>query len=240
VCRHLAWFGAPRTLAELVLEPDHGLLRQSWQPQLQKHGTINADGWGIGFHPDTPGGAPDGPPATPAPVRWRSDRPLWNDASFASVAPHLASSRVLAAVRSATAGMPTDVTAVAPFLHGGWLVSHNGVIDKAAVGAQLGAESACDSALLACRVVADGVDRINATLTSLAAADPGARLNLLLLSRDRLVAVAWGDTLFVRSDFDGVLVASEPDATSGWRPVPDRHLLEVTDAGVTQRDVREL
>ena len=28
MCRHLAWLGEPRTLASLVLEPEHGLLRQ--------------------------------------------------------------------------------------------------------------------------------------------------------------------------------------------------------------------
>jgi glutamine amidotransferase len=73
----------------------------------------------------------------------------------------------------------------------------------------------------------------------LAATDPSARLNLLLLARDRLLAVAWGDTLFLRSDPDGVLLASEPDATSGWRPVPDRHVVDVTDRGVTLRALKE-
>jgi glutamine amidotransferase len=135
--------------------------------------------------------------------------------------------------------MPTDASAAAPFLHDGWLISHNGVVDKTAVGARLDAESACDSALLASRVVADGVDRLGHTLALLAAADPGARLNLLLLARDRLLAVAWGDTLFLRCDADGVLVASEPDATTGWRRVPDRHLVDVSDQGLTLRALEE-
>ena len=232
MCRHLAWFGAPRNLSALVLEPEHGLLRQSWQPRRQRHGTINADGWGVGFHPDPRPGPAD------VAVRWRSDRPLWSDASFASVAPHLSSGRVVAAVRSATAGMPSDASAAAPFLHDGWLVSHNGVVSRTAVGARLEAESMGDSALLAAHLVAEGPDRLDQTLTALAATDPSARLNLLLLSRDRLLAVAWGDSLFVRQAPDGVLVASEPDAHTGWRPVPDRHLVEVTDHGTTQRALR--
>lgn len=233
MCRHLAWFGAPRDLSSLVLEPEHGLLRQSWQPRAQRHGTINADGWGVSFHPDLQ------PRSSDLPVRWRSDRPLWSDSSFASVAPHLRSGRVLAAVRSATAGMPTDASAAAPFLHDGWLVSHNGVVDRAAVGARLDAESMCDSALLAAHVVAEGPDRVGQTLATLAAADPSARLNLLLLSRNKLIAVAWGDSLFVRHEPDGVLVASEPDARSDWRPVPDRHLVEVDDHGATLRPLEE-
>ena len=28
MCRHLAWLGAPRSLGGLLLEPEHGLLRQ--------------------------------------------------------------------------------------------------------------------------------------------------------------------------------------------------------------------
>src|SRR5436190_8560829 len=105
MCRHLAWLGEPRSVAALVLEPDHGLLRQSYQPRRQSHGLMNADGWGVGYLV----------PGRTTPVRWRSSRPLWSDASFASVAPELRSGRVLAAVRSASAGMPMDETATAPF-----------------------------------------------------------------------------------------------------------------------------
>src|ERR1700712_2383640 len=116
MCRHLAWLGEPRTIASLVLEPEHGLLRQSYQPRRQSHGLMNADGWGVGFL------APD----RGEPVRWRSARPLWSDVSFAPVAPGLRSGRVLAAVRSASAGMPMDETAAAPFTDGRRLLSHNG------------------------------------------------------------------------------------------------------------------
>ena len=222
MCRHLAWFGAPRSVASLVLEPGHGLLTQSWAPRRQAHGTVNADGWGIGLHPDGAGGA----------ARWRSDNPIWSDVNLASMAPHLVAGRVVAAVRSATEGMPADATAAAPFLHDGWLVSHNGRVAREAVGPSLAAESACDAALLAARVVAADPHRVGATLHEVAAADPDARLNLLLLSRDELLATRWGDTLFVRRGDDGVLVASEPDDSSGWEEVPDRHLVTVTAGGV--------
>ena len=90
MCRHLAWLGAPRSLGDLVLQPPHGLLVQSYAPRRQQHGLMNADGWGVGFHAE----------ARPEPARWRSNRPLWSDASFASVAPLISSGCVLAAVRS--------------------------------------------------------------------------------------------------------------------------------------------
>jgi glutamine amidotransferase len=157
---------------------------------------------------------------------------MWSDTNLASVAPLLVASRVVAAVRSASAGMPADATAAAPFLHDGWLVSHNGRVEREAVGASLAAESACDAALLAARVVADGPHRVGETLAAVAAADPAARLNLLLLSRDELLATRWGDTLWVREGERGVLVASEPDDTPGWDEVPDHHVVHVTSAGV--------
>ena len=49
MCRHLAWLGAPRSLGDLLLEPEHGLLVQSYAPRRQRNGLMNADGWGVGF-----------------------------------------------------------------------------------------------------------------------------------------------------------------------------------------------
>ncbi len=70
MCRHLAYVGEPIRLAELLVTPDFGLVRQSWAPRLQRHGTVNADGWGIGWFTERPG---DGP------ARHRSARPIWAD-----------------------------------------------------------------------------------------------------------------------------------------------------------------
>src|SRR4051812_4745514 len=146
MCRHLAWLGAPRTLSSLVLEPEHGLLRQSYEPRHQSHGLMNADGWGVGFLV----------PGRPDPVRWRSARPLWSDASFASVAPAWSPGSALAAARSAPPGMPMDEGAAAPFTDGRWLVSHNGRVDRDVLPSYGAAESVCDSAVLAAHVLALG------------------------------------------------------------------------------------
>ena len=118
MCRHLGWLGRETSVSSLVLDPPHGLRVQSYAPRRQKHGLMNADGWGVGFF--------DG--ATPR--RWRSAAPLWGDVSFASVAPALRSHCVVAAVRSATVGMPIEASATAPFTDGQWLLSHNGVVDR--------------------------------------------------------------------------------------------------------------
>jgi len=222
MCRHLGWLGAEVSVASLVLDPPHGLRVQSYAPRRQKHGLLNADGWGVGFF--------DGA----APRRWRSQAPLWGDASLNSVAPALRSRCVVAAVRSATVGMPLETGATAPFTDGRWLLSHNGVVDRAVLPLALTAESLCDSALLAAHIFGRGLDALGDTIVEVAAADPRARLNVLAGDGSRLVATAWGDTLSILRRADGVVVASEPyDNDPGWEDVPDRHLVDVTVAGVT-------
>lgn len=223
MCRHLAWLGQPRTLASLVLDPPYGLLVQSYAPRRQAYGLVNADGWGVGFYP----------PDRVDPARWRSARPLWTDASFASVAPALSSSCVLAAVRSATPGMPVEESATAPFTDGRWLLSHNGRVDRTVLPADGAAESTCDSALLAAYVFAAGPGALAETVLEVSRRDPAARVNLLLTDGTRITATTWGDTLCYLASPTGVVVASEPyDDDPRWVDVPDRHLLDVTGDGI--------
>ncbi len=232
MCRHLAWLGEPRTLAALVLDPPCGLLRQSYAPRRQKRGLVNADGWGVGFY--TPGRA--------EPARWRSARPLWGDASFASLAPVLSSGCVLAAVRSASIGMPIDESAAAPFTDGRNLLSHNGRVDHSTLDTRTDAESVCDSAVLAAWVFATCpglvATEVADAVRAVAARDPDATLSLLLTDGDRIVAVTWGDPLSYLEEPDGVAVASEPwDDDPRWVDVADHHLLEVTRERVTVTDL---
>src|SRR4051794_29684298 len=109
MCRHLAWLGADRTLADLLLTRPAGLLQQSWTPRRQRHGRVNADGFGVGWYVPT---------ARPEPARYRRAVPMWTDASFASFAGVVASGCVLAAVRNATVGMPIEESSTAPYTHG--------------------------------------------------------------------------------------------------------------------------
>src|SRR3954452_7115421 len=231
MCRHLAWLGRPRSLAALVLEPPSSLLRQSWAPRRQRYGTVNADGWGVGFYV----------PGRSEPARWRSARPLWAEASFASVAPVIESGCVLAAVRSATVGMPPDETAAAPFTDGRWLLSHNGRVDRAALTPAPDPESVGDSALLAAQVFATGPEQVVTTLRGIAEADPDATLNVLLTDGIRVLGVTWGDELSYLVEPDGVVVASEPwDDDPRWVDVPDRHVIEVSADGVTVTELELL
>ena len=221
MCRHLGWLGDPVSLSALMLEPPHALVVQSYAPRRQKHGLVNADGWGAGFF--------DG--ATPR--RWRSAAPLWGDASFASVAPAIRSTCVVAAVRSASVGMPVEPSASAPFTDGRWLLSHNGLVDRSVLPASSTAESVVDSAVLAALIFERGLDALGDTIAEVGAADPGARLNIMVANGSRLLATTWGDTLSVLRTDDGIVVASEPyDDDPRWEDVPDRHLVDVTDSCV--------
>jgi glutamine amidotransferase len=216
MCRHLGWLGAPRSVASLVCEPPSGLLVQSYAPRRQKHGLMNADGWGVGFYDEG------------AVRRWRSAAPLWGDVSFASVAPALRSGCVVAAVRSASIGMPIEPSASAPFTDGHWLLSHNGLVDRSVLPLSADAESTVDSALLAALIFARGLDRLGDTVAEVGADDPDARLNILAANGSRLLATTWGDTLSVLRCDDGVVVASEPyDDNPRWQEIPDRHLVRV-------------
>jgi glutamine amidotransferase len=222
MCRHVAWLGAPRSVASLVVDPPFGLLRQSYAPRRQARGLMNADGWGVGFYPAGGGAA-----------RWRSARPLWGDASFASVAPVLTSGCILAAVRSATVGMPIEESASAPFLSGDWLLSHNGRVDRNVLKPDRIPESSCDSALLAAAIFAAGPESLGELVLDVAARDPGAVLNVLVSDGRRLLATTWGDSLSYRVEPSGVVVASEPiDDDPGWVDVPDRRLVRVDGDGV--------
>jgi gamma-glutamyl hercynylcysteine S-oxide hydrolase len=233
MCRHLGWLGAEVTVSSLLLDPPSGLRVQSYAPRRQKHGLMNADGWGVGFF--------DGSSASSAPRRWRSAAPLWGDVSFDSVAPALHSHCVVAAVRSATVGMPIEASATAPFTDGHWLLSHNGIVDRSVLPLTSSAESVCDSAMLAATIFALGPEALSETIAQIGALDPRARLNVLVANGSRILATAWGDTLSILRRDDGVVLASEPyDDDPGWEDVPDRHLVEVTGRCVTLTSIPPL
>jgi len=196
---------------------------------MQRHGTVNADGFGIGWYD----------PESGEPVRYRRAVPIWADANLPGLARVARSHCLLAAVRSATAGMPVEETATAPFAAGRWLLSHNGRVAREAVRPLAEeAESTCDSAWLAAAVfarLAAGAPLADALAEVVAQAggkDPEARLNLLACDGGSLAATVWGDTFFLHVG-GGVLAASEPlDDRPGWRAVPDRSVVTATRDGV--------
>lgn len=244
MCRHLAYIGAPMSLADLLSSPAHGLFKQSWAPRRQRYGTVNADGFGVGWYAER----------DPVPARYRRAIPIWADRSFADVARVTSSRAVLAAVRSATSGMTPEESAAAPYAHGKWLFSHNGRVEGwpdalDVLAASLPAarlltlEAKVDSALLWALVLerlsagdqaADALARVVGDVRAVS----GGRLNFLLTDGASIAATAAGDTLCWRTGPAGVVVASEPfDDNPGWHDVPDNSVLVATQTHVDIRSI---
>jgi len=235
------------TLADCVLRPPHSLLEQSWAPvDMRGGGTINADGFGIGWLPLAPshGSEPTGDSLA---RRYRRDRPMWADAGLPDLAASISSTAILAAVRSATVGMPVTETACAPFVEGAWMFSHNGVIDgwPASVAPLAQAlppsvlmtlEAPTDSAFL-WALVRGHLRRGRPAAKALAgvvhdvlALAPGSRMNLLLNNGRQIVATTVAHSLWHTQEEGSVTVSSEAldPHDPGWQPVPDLCLLEAT------------
>jgi gamma-glutamyl hercynylcysteine S-oxide hydrolase len=246
VSRHLAWLAspgaAPASLHDLVLAPPFSLERQARAPRRQRHGTVNADGFGLGWY--LPGRA--------EPVRFRRAQPIWSDASFASLAPTISTHSALAAVRSATPCYPaTDESCVAPFTHGRWLFSHDGRVDgllsqrwRLRHGAEESrdVQAPVDSAVVfgfALTAWLSGAGLGEGLVAAVdAAVDSGddpdrARLTMLASDGERLAGITWGEGLALRRDGRGALLASEPsDDGTDWQDLPPHSLVEVDLDGV--------
>jgi len=245
MCRHLAYLGPPASIADLLTGPPYGLGRQAWAPRRQSHGTMNVDGFGIGWYAD----------GDPVPARYRRAGPIWADPCFADLARVTRTRALLAAVRSATEGTEPGVAAAAPYTGGRWLFSHNGVLYGWPVAAAslaatlppadlLALEARCDSALawalVAGRLRAGSApaDALAQVIGALGDHGVGGRFNFLLTDGEVIAATAAGDTLCYRLGDDSVVVASEPgDDEPGWAEVPAHSVLVATPAGV---DVRPL
>jgi gamma-glutamyl hercynylcysteine S-oxide hydrolase len=241
VCRHLAYLGPQVSLRSVLIDPPHGLYRQSWAARRQRFGTVNADGFGVGWF-----AAGD-----PEPARYRSAAPIWADESFADVARVTRTGALLAAVRSASAGTGHGAESVAPFAADGWLFSHNGRVNgwpvsAAGVAATLPAsalldlDARVDSALLwalvlhRLRLGMTAAGALCDTVSALSSAGVTGRFNMLLTDGREIAASRSGDTLCYRAAGGAVVVASEPgDDERGWTDVPDGSVVTASAAGVT-------
>ncbi len=248
MCRHLAYVGPAEPLGALLVGPPHGLYRQSWAPRRQRYGSVNADGFGVGWYAD----------GDPVPARYRRAGPIWADLSFTDLARVVRTEALLAAVRDATLSGADAEAAAAPFASGAWLFSHNGAVpgwpgSLASLAATLPAEDLLslearnDSAFLWALVLArlragDTMGQALAdTVAEVAEAVPEARLNLLLTDGATVAATAWGDTLwYLARPGGGTVVASEPyDDDPHWQEVPDRTLLAASRADVLLTPLKE-
>jgi gamma-glutamyl hercynylcysteine S-oxide hydrolase len=245
MCRWMAYAGPPASLERLVLEPTHSLLNQSYRPRFQRHGSVNADGFGCGWFEKA---------VRPEPALYRSDKPIWSDQSFASIAGLVSSKAVLASVRDATPGYPVEASSTAPFSAEGWLFAHNGTFDGfgGPAGLELkrkmsdkraaGIRGTSDSEVLFALLL-DGLDEglaprdaLRRVISQCLTISTG-RFNLVLHDGWQITATSCGDSMFYLEDAPtlpgAVVVASEPfDEAPEWQQVPESSLVEAYCGGV--------
>jgi gamma-glutamyl hercynylcysteine S-oxide hydrolase len=240
MCRFVAYLGPPVTLESLLLSPPHALVTQAYAPRHQRHGRINADGFGVGWY---------SPDVRAEPARYRTTTPMWADNSFASMAGVVSSGAIVAAVRNASPGLPVDESCTAPYTHERWLFAHNGRVQDfpGPVAAQLRhqmsdertaqLQGVTDSEVLFALVLdrvdsgACAPDAIKGVVRDVLSVAPESRLNLCLSDGETIVATTCGDSLFISSDPDrgAVVVASEPyDDEPGWTEAADGSLVVAT------------
>ncbi|MXX98702.1 MAG: ergothioneine biosynthesis protein EgtC [Gammaproteobacteria bacterium] len=117
MCRLAAYIGKAIPLSKLLLDGEHSLYIQAWQPKELQYAKLNADGYGFGWY------RADGRAAV-----YRNPMPIWSDANLNDLADSLYSERWLTMVRSATEGFATHIDNTQPFKHDRYLYLHNGYI----------------------------------------------------------------------------------------------------------------
>lgn len=252
MCRQMAYLGPPVTLESLVLAPRDSLLHQSYRPKFQRHGIVNADGFGCGwFRPEV----------RPEPAVYRRDKPIWSDRTFASIAGVISTGAFLAAVRDATTGAATEESSTAPFTASGWLFAHNGLfrgfdgplgvtLRRKLSDHRLGSISGTSDSEVIFGLVLDRLEEGATPAEALASVvcmclelTSGA-FNFLLMDSSSIYATACGDSLYVLDGGTaiprGVVVASEPfDEDPAWTPVPDSSAVQVTGGEVAITPLKE-
>jgi gamma-glutamyl hercynylcysteine S-oxide hydrolase len=222
----LGYLGPAVTLQALLYDPPHSLHEQSWAPQRQRSGVVNADGVGVGWYDLD---------RRPEPARYRSAKPMWADHSLASLAGVVASGAVLAVVRGATAPSPAEESSTPPFTDGRWLFAHNGRVEgfRSGAGTRLrraltehrdaGILGTSDSEVLFALFL-DRIDKGETAEQALCSvvdaveAEAGGTLTMLVTDGEQLAGVVRGEPLFMLSTDAAVVVASEPsDGDARWQ-----------------------
>ncbi len=121
MCRFVAYLGQPTTLESVISKPVHSLVVQSYQPLEMTAGTVNADGFGIGWYNRS---------VDPTPCVYTNVAPIWSDRNLPNLSRHIASDCIFANVRSATPGIPVDQSNCQPFAYRRFMAMHNGYIEN--------------------------------------------------------------------------------------------------------------
>ncbi len=115
MCRFVYYQGESIRIGELLTEPAHSLIHQSWHSH-ERSEPLNGDGFGVGWYVD----------GDDSPTLFRSVSPAWSNTNLKELSRVTASRRMLAHVRAATPGTGVTETNCHPFRMPGLAFMHNG------------------------------------------------------------------------------------------------------------------
>jgi len=255
MCRMVGYLGGPEaSLSSVVLEGKHSLLVQSYAPKEMMSGVVNADGFGVGWYvPDD-----DEPAVYHSNGSLWSDRSFAGIASKIRASTIFAAVRsATQGLPVEESGIPPFSSGPFMFMHNGAIEDFRQKVmrplrDSLSDESYSGLLGVTDSET----IFAGLLDLLRENPSDLQAATTEtinhlskvcgrlgvrARLNLAVTDGRAMVFTRYstegaGNSLYFIEDagaFPGaVVVASERlDGDSGWREVPDRHLLVVRESG---------
>lgn len=127
MCRLLVYFGKTIYLNEIIYNPEHSIIKQSYSPaytpNIKKNvlnSDLNLDGFGCGWWI----------PEKNNFFVYKSLKPIWNDTILNSIANSIKSNLIFAHIRAVLRkrGSPVSDLNTHPFIANGWIWMHNGCI----------------------------------------------------------------------------------------------------------------
>ena len=117
MCRLVAYLGQTVLLEDVLVKPINSIVMQSLHARESSIPT-NGDGFGLGWY---------APSIGPVPALFTSISPAWSDRNLLNLTAKIQSPAFFAHVRAASAGGVT-IYNCHPFVHGSWMLMHNGGI----------------------------------------------------------------------------------------------------------------
>lgn len=117
MCRLVAYLGHNILLEDVLVKPINSIVLQSLHARESSIPT-NGDGFGLGWY---------APHISPIPALFTSIAPAWNDRNLLNLTAKIESPAFFAHVRAASSGGVTQYNCH-PFVHGQWMLMHNGGI----------------------------------------------------------------------------------------------------------------
>lgn len=259
MCRLVAYAGPPISAARPLFAGSHSLLRQSWAPRELLSGSVNADGFGVVWFPDTGN-----------PLRLARTEPAWYDPEIEPLLDAQRAGVCVAALRNATPGLPVERSGLLPMVRGAWAFSLNGWVDDFR-GAHMRAlreplpdalyarlEGVSDAETLFLRVLAEleteapplvALERVAEAVSERLPPRVSSPLTMILSGAGghSVVHTNAGEgpcnSLYLGRDTEalgaGTVLASEPlDAGAGWERVAPDSALRITASGQVERSDR--